>query len=162
MRRAAPNRAPGGRRATLRDGVLRRHALVLPQPRLPPRLARAQRRDLSIAPASQSGWSRGRRVAAPTAVAYPRSHDATARRSRPARPGRSGGRQRRAAAAHHRRHDGRVSVALDLAIVSFGVETTAPTAGAAVAENAKKSTALVAAIANGSAPGTKSRRRSTP
>ena len=42
--------------------------------------------------------------------------------------------------------EGRVSVAPDLAIVSFGVETTAPTAGAAVADNAKRSTALVEAI----------------
>lgn len=42
--------------------------------------------------------------------------------------------------------EGRVSAAPDLAVVSFGVDTTAPTAGAAVADNAKKSTALVAAI----------------
>jgi len=42
--------------------------------------------------------------------------------------------------------EGRVSVSPDLAIVSFGVETTAPAAGAAVAENAKKSNALVDAI----------------
>lgn len=42
--------------------------------------------------------------------------------------------------------EGRVSVAPDLANLSFGVETTAPSAGAAVADNARKSTALVAAI----------------
>jgi hypothetical protein len=42
--------------------------------------------------------------------------------------------------------EGRVSAAPDLAVVSFGVETAAPTAGSAVAENAKKSTALVDAI----------------
>ncbi len=42
--------------------------------------------------------------------------------------------------------EGRVSVAPDLAIVSFGVETSAPTAGAAVADNAKRSNALVDAI----------------
>ncbi|HSP97839.1 MAG TPA: SIMPL domain-containing protein [Candidatus Dormibacteraeota bacterium] len=42
--------------------------------------------------------------------------------------------------------EGKVSVSPDLAVVSFGVETTAPTAGAAVADNAKKSTALVDAI----------------
>lgn len=42
--------------------------------------------------------------------------------------------------------EGKVSVAPDLAIVSFGVETTAPTAAAAVADNAKKSTALVDAL----------------
>lgn len=42
--------------------------------------------------------------------------------------------------------EGRVSAPPDLAIVGFGVETTAATAGAAVAENAKKSTALVEAI----------------
>jgi uncharacterized protein YggE len=42
--------------------------------------------------------------------------------------------------------DGRVSSPPDLAIVSFGVDTTAPSAGAAVAENAKKSTSLIEAI----------------
>jgi uncharacterized protein YggE len=42
--------------------------------------------------------------------------------------------------------EGKVSVTPDLAVVSFGVDTTAPTAGAAVADNAKKSTALVDAI----------------
>lgn len=42
--------------------------------------------------------------------------------------------------------EGKVSVPPDLAVVSFGVETTAPNAGAAVADNARKSTALVDAI----------------
>ena len=42
--------------------------------------------------------------------------------------------------------EGRVSSPPDLAIVSFGVETTAPAAGPAVAENARKSTSLVEAI----------------
>lgn len=38
--------------------------------------------------------------------------------------------------------DGEVKVAPDLAVVTFAVETTAPQAGAAVAENARKSTVL--------------------
>lgn len=42
--------------------------------------------------------------------------------------------------------EGEVKVAPDLAVVSFAVETTAPAAGAAVAENARKSTALADAI----------------
>lgn len=42
--------------------------------------------------------------------------------------------------------EGRVSSAPDLAIVSFGVETAAPAAATAVAENARKSTRLVEAI----------------
>jgi hypothetical protein len=44
--------------------------------------------------------------------------------------------------------EGKVTAAPDLAVVSFGVDTTAPAAAAAVAENAKKSTALVEAIKN--------------
>ncbi len=42
--------------------------------------------------------------------------------------------------------EGEVKVAPDLAVVSFAVETTAPTAAAAVAENAKRSAALSAAV----------------
>lgn len=42
--------------------------------------------------------------------------------------------------------EGRVSAPPDLAVVSFGVETTAPAAATAVADNARKSTALVEAI----------------
>lgn len=42
--------------------------------------------------------------------------------------------------------EGEVKAAPDLAVLSFAVETTAPEAGAAVAENARKSTALAAAI----------------
>lgn len=42
--------------------------------------------------------------------------------------------------------EGEVKAAPDLAVISFAVETTAPEAGAAVAENARKSTALAAAI----------------
>jgi uncharacterized protein YggE len=41
---------------------------------------------------------------------------------------------------------GEVKAPPDLAVISFAVETTAPTAGAAVAENARKSTALAEAI----------------
>jgi uncharacterized protein YggE len=42
--------------------------------------------------------------------------------------------------------EGQAQAAPDLAVVSFAVETTAPTAGAAVADNAKKSTALAEAV----------------
>ncbi|MDX2168304.1 MAG: SIMPL domain-containing protein [Deltaproteobacteria bacterium] len=42
--------------------------------------------------------------------------------------------------------EGRAQAAPDLAVVSFAVETTAPTAGAAVTDNAKKSTALAEAV----------------
>jgi len=42
--------------------------------------------------------------------------------------------------------EGQVKVAPDLAVVSFAVETTAPTAAAAVAENARKSTTLSDAL----------------
>lgn len=42
--------------------------------------------------------------------------------------------------------EGRAEAPPDLAIISFAVETTAPTAGAAVADNAKKSTALAEAV----------------
>ncbi len=42
--------------------------------------------------------------------------------------------------------EGKVYAPPDLAIVSFGVETAAPTAAAAMAENTKKSTALIEAI----------------
>jgi len=42
--------------------------------------------------------------------------------------------------------EGRAKAAPDLAVIAFAVETTAPTAGAAVADNAKKSTALADAI----------------
>lgn len=42
--------------------------------------------------------------------------------------------------------EGRVSATPDLAIVSFGVETTAANASAAVAENAKKSNSLMEAL----------------
>lgn len=41
---------------------------------------------------------------------------------------------------------GEVKAAPDLAVISFAVETTAPTAGAAVAENSRKSNTLVDAI----------------
>lgn len=42
--------------------------------------------------------------------------------------------------------EGEVKVAPDLAIISFAVETTAPTAAAAVAENAQRSAAVSAAV----------------
>lgn len=42
--------------------------------------------------------------------------------------------------------EGEVKVRPDLAVLSFAVETAAPTAGAAVSENAKKSAALAEAI----------------
>ncbi len=42
--------------------------------------------------------------------------------------------------------EGRAKAAPDLALLSFAVETTAPTAGAAVADNAKKSAALAEAV----------------
>ena len=158
--------------------------LVLPQPRLPARLAGASERrseqprecspcgrrcrapsarNARPATPRRSAVTASARIAGPPAPSVSFLHDAPSTVARPVLPcSCSCVRPTTAAAAHHRgQRRGRVKVAPDLAIVSFAVETTAPTAGAAVAENAKKSTALVDAIKRSSAPRTRWRRRHT-